>query len=344
MNSFKCKLPCVFGLLKVFLFFLVVGLVGCNEDQDRVDQVQTSQNDKLVIVTTCGMVTDIVREICGEHAHVNGMMGPTSDPHLFTPKREHTNQLLKADVVFYSGLLLEGRMTDTFTQISRRNIPVYAVTEQLDKSLLHAPPEFEGHWDPHVWMNVAYWRQCSEYVAHCMSEVDPAHQSDYEANSKRLSVKLEALDEYVRKSLMTVPEKQRVLVTAHDAFGYFGEAYGVTVKAIQGISTESAAGVADINELVEYLVENQVKAVFVESTVSANNIKALREGAAAKGWNVEIGGELFSDAMGLEGTYEGTYIGMIDHNVTMITRALGGEAPEDGMNGKLTVQKKIATE
>jgi len=310
---------------------------GCGTSSTGADS--QNKTGQLTIVTTCGMVTDIVKEIAGDHATVTGMMGSTVDPHLFSPKSHHAKELLDADFVFYSGLMLEGRMADTFAQVSRKGVPVYAVTEDLDKSLLNEPPEFEGHWAPHVWMNVDYWRQCAEYVADCMSERDPQHASDYQANAKRYSEELVKLDQYAKESLATIAEPQRVLVTAHDAFGYFGEAYGVQVKAVQGISTESAAGVADINKLVDFLVENQVKAVFVESTVSENNINALREGAAAKGWEVEIGGELFSDAMGPDGTYEGTYIGMIDHNVTLITRALGGEAPERGLNGKLTAEK-----
>jgi len=289
------------------------------------------------VVTTVGMVRDIVHQVAGDKAKVTGIIGSGVDPHLYKPTRSDVAALLGADIVFYSGLLLEGKMTDTFVRLATSGKPVYAVTDKIEESYeLRDPPEFAGHHDPHVWMDVKGWMKAVEAVAAQLSAFDATNASYYRQNADKYLAELKKLDEYAAKSVATIPRKQRVLVTAHDAFGYFGRAYGLTVMGIQGISTESEAGLQDLNKLVEEIVKNDIKAVFVESSVAEKNVRALIDGAKARGKNVKIGGTLFSDAMGAEGTYEGTYIGMIDHNVTVITRALGGEAPEKGMQGKLT--------
>jgi manganese/zinc/iron transport system substrate-binding protein len=288
------------------------------------------------IVTTCGMVTDIVREVAGDRAKVTGLMGEGVDPHLYKPTRDDVAKLLSADVVFYSGLMLEGRMIDTFLKVARRGTPVFAVTELLDEKFLLEPKEFAGHTDPHVWMDVAAWMEAVRAVARSLSEVDPANAAGYLDRAERCVRQLKTLDDYARTSMATIPGHHRVLITAHDAFNYFGRAYGIEVRGIQGISTESEAGVADINRLVDLLVERKIPALFVESSVSDKNVRALVEGCQARGHAVKIGGELFSDAMGRPGTYEGTYVGMIDHNVTTIVRSLGGQAPERGLHGRLS--------
>ncbi len=205
----------------------------------------------------------------------------------------------------------------------------------LDEKYLLEPPEFQGHTDPHVWMDVRAWMEAVKAVARSLGEVDPDNAAAYRENSGRYFAQLTKLDEHARRALASIPKDRRVLITAHDAFNYFGRAYGFDVRGIQGISTESEAGVADINKLVDFIVERKLPAIFVESSVSDKNIKALVEGSRSRGHTVRIGGQLFSDAMGRPGTYEGTYMGMIDHNVTTIVRALGGEAPERGLNGKL---------
>jgi manganese/zinc/iron transport system substrate-binding protein len=292
------------------------------------------------IVTTCGMVTDIVREVAGNKAKVAGLMGEGVDPHLYKPTRDDVAKLLQADVVFYSGLMLEGRMTDTFLKVSRKGTPVFAVTELLDEKFLLEPPEFAGHTDPHVWMDVKGWMDAVKVVARSLGEVDAGNAAYYQQNADRYVAQLAKLNDYAKQALASIPKERRVLITAHDAFNYFGRAYDIDVRGIQGISTESEAGVADINKLVDFIVIKKIPAIFVESSVSDKNIRALVEGSKSRGHDVRIGGQLFSDAMGRPGTYEGTYIGMIDHNVTTITRALGGQAPERGLNGKLAAPKE----
>jgi manganese/zinc/iron transport system substrate-binding protein len=296
---------------------------------------QTPPPPKPRVVATTGMIADVVREVAGEHAEVTSLMGEGVDPHLYKPTRSDMATLMQADVVFYNGLLLEGKMTDSLVRLATSGKKVYAVTELLDESDLLAPEQMEGHHDPHVWMDVAAWTRTVEVIRDKLSEAAPAHKAAFAANAAAYTAKLDALDAYAKKVLATVPERSRVLVTAHDAFNYFGRRYGYEVVGIQGISTESEAGVRDVERLVDLIVGRGVRAVFIESTVSDRNIKALIAGARARGHTVAIGGSLFSDAMGKPGTYEGTYIGMIDHNITAVARSLGGEAPERGMNGSL---------
>ncbi len=282
---------------------------------------------------TVGMVADIVKAVAGENGEVENIIGSGLDPHVYTPTRGDVAVLFKSDIIFYAGLLLEGQMADVLVKVGKRR-PVYAVTELLqDDYLIHNAES--NHSDPHVWMDVAGWMKAVEVVAKALAEFDPQHADLYRQNAREYLEELKALDDYARRSIASIPVGQRTLVTAHDAFTYLGRAYGIEVVGIQGISTESEAGLKDINRIVDMLVAKQIPAVFVESSVSDKNVKALIEGAAARGHAVRIGGELFSDAMGQPGSYEGTYIGMIDNNITIITRALGGKAPAAGMQGKL---------
>jgi len=289
------------------------------------------------IATTIGMVNDIVSEVAGERGVASNIIGEGVDPHLYKPTRSDVAALLQADIVFYSGLMLEGKMADALIKVARAGKLVYAVTELIDPSFLLEPPEFAGHYDPHVWMDVRGWGKAVMAVAEALSEFDPAGEDYYHQNAEAFLEELEKLDAYVQRVIESIPEASRVLITAHDAFNYFGRAYGIDVKGIQGISTESEAGLEDINRLVDLLVERNVRAVFVETSVADKNVRALIEGARARGHEVRIGGSLYSDAMGSPGTYEGTYIGMIDHNATTIARALGGDAPPGGMRGELAL-------
>jgi len=301
--------------------------VGCG----RKPVTSANRTYPYKIVTTVGMVSDIVRQVAGDKAVVEGLMGEAVDPHTYRPTQADLARLMSADVIVYNGLLLEGRMTDSLVRVGRSK-PVFAVSERIDPSYLL---EKDGHPDPHVWMDPSAWKRCVEAVASALGEFDPPHRDSYAANARSLNEQIDRLDEYARAAIATIPPRQRVLITSHDAFRYFGRAYGLEVMGIQGLSTESEAGLDDINRLVRLIVDRDIRAVFVESSVGPKNIQALVEGVKSRGRDLAVGGTLFSDAMGPPGTYEGTYIGMIDHNVTTIVRALGGQAPPRGMQGKL---------
>lgn len=286
------------------------------------------------ITATTGMVADVVRQVAGGRASVAVIIGEGVDPHLYVPTRSDVAALTEAAIVFYSGLLLEGKMTDTLVKMAGSR-PVHAVTELVDASLLLQPEEFAGHFDPHLWMDVSAWMQAVRAVTEALAAFDPAGAGGYRERAAAYTATLDALHGYALRALGSIPEPQRLLVTAHDAFNYFGRAYGLEVAGIQGISTESEAGLDRINRLVDLLVTRRVRAVFVETTIADRSVRALIEGAAARGHAVAVGGELFSDAMGRPGTYRGTYVGMLDHNVTTVARALGGDAPERGFQGLL---------
>lgn len=282
------------------------------------------------VVATTGMVGDVVKAVAGDRVRVEVLMGEGVDPHLYKPRSSDVRAILASDATFYSGLFLEGRMADVLEKAAHRGREVTAIAEAVPSEKRLHPDNGSKHADPHVWMDVALWSSTISSVTSALCRIDPEGCTQYLANAEEYSRELQELDEYVRQIMATIPQQQRVLVTAHDAFGYFGRAYVLEVRGIQGISTESEAGLADINRLVNFIVTNDIPAVFVESSVSLKNVQALVEGASAQGHEIVIGGELFSDAMGTPGTWEGTYPGMIDHNATTITRALGGTAPKGG--------------
>ncbi|MEM9446655.1 MAG: zinc ABC transporter substrate-binding protein [Verrucomicrobiota bacterium] len=291
------------------------------------------------IVTTCGMVTDIVTKVAGDKAQVMALMGEGVDPHLYKPTRDDMNKLLQADIIFYAGLMLEGRMTDAFVKMARKGIPVHAVTEEIPESYLLHPGGVGEYPDPHLWMDVSAWSQATAVVCSALCEFDNKNSAYYKNNLEDYQVQLNELDAYIKKVISSIPADQRFLITAHDAFGYFARAYDIEVKAPQGLSTESEAGVSDINELVEFIAKNKIKSIFVETSVADKNIRAIIEGVQSKSHTVSVGGTLFSDAMGEPETYEGTYIGMLDSNATTIALALGGNAPKKGLFGKLSSPK-----
>lgn len=290
---------------------------------------------KLNVVATTGMIADATRQIAGDLAEVKGLMGPGVDPHSYRQTRTDIAALARADLVLWHGLYLEAQMEEFMTNLAKRN-KVVAVAEVLPKDTLISHATYKNKYDPHVWMNPEMWTGVIRAVRDALIEARPESREIFEANAARHLEEIAGLVAYSKRILASVPKESRVLLTAHDAFNYFGRAYDFEVIGIQGISTESEAGLNRISELVDLIVERRIRAVFVESSVSDRNIRALIEGAAAKGHDVTIGGELFSDAMGEPGTYEGTYIGMIDHNTTTIARALGGETPERGMSGRLS--------
>ena len=305
-------------------------LSACRQtDMDAAD-------GKIRITATTGMVADIARNVAGDRARVKGIIGEGVDPHLYKATTTDVKSMVRADLVFYNGLLLEGKMSNILLRVAQRGKLVYPVTESLEHKKGYVLSLENHHHDPHVWMDVQGWIQATEVVEKALVDFDPEHAGIYHDNARTYTAKLEALNAYAKKTIASIPEKQRVLVTAHDAFNYMGRRYGLEVRGIQGVSTESEAGLKDIENLVTFLVKRKIPSVFVETSVSDKNVRALIEGTRAKGHRVKIGGSLFSDAMGKTGTYEGTYVGMIDHNITTIVRALGGQAPERGLNGKLS--------
>ena len=320
----------IFGLRRVLAIACVLFTVLASSSVGLAD-------DRLDVVATTGMIADAARVIGGDHVEVGALMGPGIDPHSYRQTRSDIVALSRADLVLFHGLRLEAQMTDLFEKLGERQA-VVAVGEAVPREDLVAHPDYPDARDPHVWMDPSLWASVMGRVRGALADAAPEHAGDFAANAASYVDELEALDRYAAEVLETVPDGQRVLVTAHDAFSYFGRAYGFEVIGIQGISTESEAGLQRIAALVDTLVERDIGAVFVETSVSDRNITALVEGAAARGHEVRIGGELYSDAMGEEGTYEGTYLGMIDHNVTTIAAALGGSVPPRGRIGRLSAQ------
>ncbi len=307
---------------------LVVALAlltaGCGKvAENEVDASLASR--ELRIVATTSMVTDLVERVGGERVDVEGLMGPGVDPHLYKASEGDVIALADADAVFYNGLHLEAKLAEVFERMETR-VHTYAVTDRIDRGRLLAPPAFAGNYDPHVWFDVGLWRQALAQVRDDLSSLDAAHASTYRRNAARYDRELAELDQWVRTETERVPPEKRVLVTAHDAFNYFGRAYGFDVRGLQGISTASEAGTADVRELAEFIAERQIPAIFVESSVSPRAIEAVREAVRARGFEVGIGERLFSDAMGDPGSAEGTYPGMVRHNVNAIVSGLLGES------------------
>jgi manganese/zinc/iron transport system substrate-binding protein len=273
------------------------------------------------VVTTIGMIRDVVENVGGQHVRVVGLMGPGVDPHLYKASEGDVRRLFRADVIFYGGLHLEARMGEVLEEMGGRT-RVRAVTRAIPVDQLLTPPEFQGAHDPHVWFDVRLWAYTVDVIAQTLAEEDPPHAADYYANAQRYHARLAALDQYVRARAARVPQDKRVLITAHDAFNYFGRAYGFQVRGLQGISTASEAGTADVQALAEFIAARRIPAVFVESSIPRRTIEAVQEAVRARGFDVQIGGSLYSDAMGNPGTAAGTYEGMVRHNIDTITGAL----------------------
>ena len=285
-------------------------------------QVAEEPKYPLQIVTTVGMVADIVTNVGGEWLEVQSLMGPGVDPHLYKASAGDISKMENADMVFYVGLELEGKMEDILEQFSEKGRG-YAISKSIsEEKLLPAQEGMSGTYDPHVWFDTALWAETVVSVEKTLSEIDPDHAAVYAANAAAYKKMLVELDQWVRDEVATIPQEQRVMITAHDAFNYFGKAYEVDVRGVQGISTASDYGLKDLEELINLIVEKKIKAIFVETSVSGKSIEALQEGVKAKGHDVKIGGTLFSDAMGDPGTDAGTYAGMVRSNVTTIVNAL----------------------
>ena len=288
---------------------------GCAKQRDAM------HTGPLKVVTTTGMISDAAINIGGDRVTVAGLMGPGVDPHLYKATKGDIDLLDGADIIFYNGLFLEAKMTEIFERMAahRTTVPIGAA---VDSSKLRFAARFEGHPDPHVWFDLTLWKQAVARMAEALEAKDSSNAAYYRANAAAYLDSISALDLWVREQIATIPENQRVMITAHDAFEYFGRAYGMEVRGLQGISTVTEAGLQDVTSMVDFLVGRKIKAVFVESSVPKRTIEAVVDGCRAKGHEIRIGGELFSDAMGQAGTPEGTYFGMVRHNVNTIAGAL----------------------
>ncbi|MBA4148763.1 MAG: zinc ABC transporter substrate-binding protein [Verrucomicrobia bacterium] len=283
--------------------------------------LSSAATQKLKVTTTTSMVTDLVKSIGGDRVDVQGLMGPGVDPHLYKASQADVNKLIQAKVIFYNGLLLEGKMQELFNKMSRTR-KVYALADALPKARLLSPPEFEGHHDPHIWFDVQIWAMCIDVVVKGLSQADPEGKAYYEKRGNDLRKQMEELHQWALKKVSELPPAKRILITSHDAFNYFGRAYGFQVVGLQGISTVTEVSIADMAKMADFIKAKKVKAIFVESSVPHNTIERVSKDAGVK-----VGGEIFSDAMGTPGEMEngydlGTYEGMVKHNVNTIVNAL----------------------
>lgn len=318
----------LFALAALVLAAVVVlGVIasrGGPEDPDAGGPAGASGGaaGKLQVETTIGMIADLVRQVGGDRVEVGQLMGPGVDPHLYKPTSRDAARLAKADAIFYAGLMLEGRMVDLFQKLGKRGQHVFAVTASIPKDRLLQPEGYEGHADPHLWFDVSLWARTVPAIVEGLSAADPEGAALYRDNGEALRQRLETLQAWCLEKADELPKEKRVLVTSHDAYNYFGRAYGFRVVGLQGVSTVSEAALADMANLVDFLKENQVKAIFVESSVNPAAIQRVAQDAG-----VAIGGELFSDAMGRPGEMHdgfdtGTYEGMVRYNMTTIVEAL----------------------
>jgi manganese/zinc/iron transport system substrate-binding protein len=305
-------------MLRLLPLLLLV-LVACQPQQPE-------RTGPLRVVATTNIVGDLVRSVAGDAAQVESLMGPGVDPHLYQASQGDVRTLGEADLIVYSGLDLEGRMEEVFEQMNRLGRPTVAVSEGLPGDSLIPSANYAGQADPHVWTSVPLWKHAAERAADALIEHDPDNAETYRANLAAYLAELDALDAEVRAALAPIPPAQRVLVTAHDAFTYFGQTYDFQVEGLQGISTATEAGTADVQRLAGFIAERRIPAIFVESSVPRRSIEAVQEAVRARGHDVQIGASLFSDALGGTDTPEGTYAGMMRHNARAIASALAPDA------------------
>ncbi|MGB1430077.1 MAG: metal ABC transporter solute-binding protein, Zn/Mn family, partial [Nitrosopumilus sp.] len=294
-----------------------------NNNDVKINDLENSDgiSEKIIVTTTTNVITDLVENIGGDHVSVTGLMGPGVDPHLYRPSAGDVKKLQNADIIFYNGLDLEGKMGDIFVKIGREGTSVWAVSENIPlESLLIL--NTNGNFDPHIWWDVELWAEAAKVVASGLKEYDPNNSEKYDKNLSQYLNQLEILNSNNLNKINSIPQDQRVLVTAHDAFQYFGHTYGFEELSIQGWSTDSEAGIKEIQNLADEISKRKIKALFVETSISPATIEALEAAVQDRGHDVVIGGELFSDAIGEKGTFEGTYVGAFTHNIDTIIEAL----------------------
>lgn len=279
------------------------------------------ENTSIKIVTTTGMLADATKQIVGDFAEVEALMGPGVDPHLYKATQGDLQKFNQASLIIYNGLHLEGKMGEVLEKMARIK-PVLAAGEGLPEGRIKKVPGTDDVYDPHIWFDVALWSEAVGYIAQELGKQFPTEQARFQQNATKYQSQLDSLHQAVQTQILSIPSEQRVLVTAHDAFTYFGNAYAIEVRGLQGISTLSEFGLKDVSDLVDFIVARKIKAVFVETSVSDKALQAVVQGCTDRGHPVRIGGSLYSDAMGADGTPEGTYIGMVNANVSKIVEAL----------------------
>ena len=279
-------------------------------------------NDKLNVVTTTSMVTDLVKNIAGTQINLQGLMGSGVDPHLYKASEGDVSKLANADLIFYNGLHLEGKLVEVFEKMHNKKTKTIAISDALDKNTLIGSEYFASNYDPHIWFNISYWKQATQFIVKKLSEAIPEQKAIFETNGENYLKQLNTLKTKLETTIEVLPKENRILVTAHDAFNYFGKSFGFEVVGLQGLSTATEAGVQDVQKLMAFIIEKNVKAIFVESSVPKKTIQALQEAVKSKNHEVIIGGTLYSDALGNTETIEGTYIGMFEYNVNTIVNAL----------------------
>jgi manganese/zinc/iron transport system substrate-binding protein len=311
--------PGCVGLAGVLCAAVVVALAACDPWAAETEAAE----GRLRVVATIGMISDVAANIGGDRVYVQGLMGPGVDPHLYKARAGDVRRLSRADLVLYNGLHLEAAMGEVLEEMGRRKRTV-AVTTAIDSSALIHLPDYPGNFDPHIWFDVSLWRGAADVIGRALAEADPAHASEYSARTAAYVARLDSLHAWVHRQVATVPRERRVLITAHDAFGYFGRAYGFEVLALQGISTSAEAGTSDVQQLAAEIARRRIPAIFVETSIPPRTIQSVIAAVNARGFRVQPGGSLYSDAMGDAGTTEGTYMGMVRHNVETIVNALRG--------------------
>ncbi|WP_378176981.1 metal ABC transporter solute-binding protein, Zn/Mn family [Aquimarina sp. SS2-1] len=299
----------------VFTIIALSLLLSCKQEAK-------DPNQKLNVVTTTTMITDLVKNIGGDLITVQGLMGSGVDPHLYKASEGDVTKLVNADVIFYNGLHLEGKLVEVFEKMGNQNMKTIAIGEVLDKTTLIGSDYFASNYDPHIWFSITNWKKVAAFTIQKLKELDPKNAIAFETNGKVYLEKLKVLEVKLKKTIETLPKEKRILVTAHDAFSYFGQEYEFNVVGLQGLSTATEAGVQDVQKLASFIIENEVKAIFVETSVPKRTIEALQAAVKSKNHEVTIGGTLYSDALGNPGTIEGTYIGMFEYNVNTIINAL----------------------
>lgn len=306
------------------LILLALCLQSCGGSSEQNEQSQADEGTRPIqVVTTTGMIADLVRSIGGDAVRVHSLMGVGVDPHLYKPTRDDVTALLGAQIIFFNGHHLEGRMGEVLEKAGKDR-PTIAIAESVAADELLYPDGVNEYPDPHLWLSPRLWGECSTAVLDGLTSLRETDAAIFKSNHEKVLAECTRLEDFGRRAIASIPAESRVLITSHDAFSYFGRAFDIEVQAIQGISTESEAGLADLEALVNMVVARKIPAVFIESSVPRRSIEALIEGAAAQGHTVVIGGELYSDSMGPDGTPEGTWFGMVSHDIETVARGLGG--------------------